>query len=75
MPRQRTTNPYENLNSYIMIRGGIDRHERMMDVEFFKDIADSAKKMASLLRDTLAYDLDADLARDINLVLEEYKNL
>lgn len=49
MPRSRYTNPIENLRSYLMIHLGIDRDERMADVEYLADVVDSAEKMKQIL--------------------------
>lgn len=37
------TDPVENLNSYVMVHGGIDRHERLLDVEWMRDVVNAAR--------------------------------
>lgn len=49
MPRERYTNPIENLRSYIMVHGGIDRHERLMDVEWVDQVIKAAKEVAAVV--------------------------
>lgn len=51
-PRRRT-NPVENLNAYVMVHGGVDRHERLLDVEWIRDVVKAAQAVADLahLRD------------------------
>jgi hypothetical protein len=46
--RARYSNPVENLNTYVMIHGGIDRHERLLDVEWLKGVVEEAQSVARL---------------------------
>ena len=41
---KRLTDPCENLRCYIMVHGGIDRHERLLDVEWIEEIVALAKE-------------------------------
>lgn len=41
---KRLTDPIENLRCYIMVHGGLDRHERLLDVEYLEDVLKAAKK-------------------------------
>lgn len=40
---KRLTDPIENLRCYIMVHGGLDRHERLLDVEYLEDVLKTAK--------------------------------
>lgn len=45
MSRSRYSNPVENLRSYVMVHGGVDRDERLKDVEWVEDIIQAAKEV------------------------------
>jgi len=34
------------MRTYIMVHGGIDRHERLLDVEWIADVVESAQAVA-----------------------------
>lgn len=42
---KRLTDPCENLRCYIMVHGGIDRHERLLDVEWIEDVIQAARQV------------------------------
>lgn len=44
---KRLTDPCENLRCYIMVHGGIDRHERLLDVEFIESLVRAANEVVA----------------------------
>lgn len=53
MPQSRRsyTNPIENLRSYIMLKGGIQKDERMTDLEWAQDKIAAGEKLANQVSD------------------------
>lgn len=47
MSRSRYTNPVENMRSYVMVHGGIDRDERLRDVEWLEDVVNAAMEVSN----------------------------
>lgn len=42
------TDPLENLASYVMVHGGIDRHDRLIDIEWLRDVLRAARGVCEL---------------------------
>jgi hypothetical protein len=60
MSRSRYTDPMENLRSYVMVHGGIDREERLVDVEWVEDVIKAAKEVG---RSVTSDEYDASIKR------------
>lgn len=41
------SDPVENINSYVMVHGGIDRSERLLDVEWIREVVDAARDVTN----------------------------
>lgn len=41
------SDPVENLNSYVMVHGGIDRHERLLDIEWIREVVNAARELTN----------------------------
>lgn len=60
MSRSRYSDPIENIRSYVMVHGGVDRHERLIDVEWIQDVIQAAKEVARSVTDD---EYDASIAK------------
>lgn len=47
MSRSIYSNPVENLRSYVMVHGGLDRTERLLDVEWIEDVVTAAREVTN----------------------------
>lgn len=41
------SDPVENLNSYVMVHGGIDRQERLLDIEWIRDVVNGVRELTN----------------------------
>lgn len=41
------SDPVENLNSYVMVHGGIDRQERLLDIEWVREVVSLARELTN----------------------------
>lgn len=48
MSRSRYTNPVENMRSYIYVHNGLDKDERLADVEWIEAVVDAARDLTNV---------------------------
>jgi hypothetical protein len=72
--RDRYTNPVENLRSYVMVHGGIDRQERLIDVEW---VEMKVKLADELIKDLtqLVNSYTPELSEQLNEILVKWRGL
>ena len=46
-PPVRRSDPVENMRMYIMVHGGVDRHERLLDVDWLASLRAAATDVAN----------------------------
>lgn len=44
--RYRRSNPIENLRSYVMVQGGLQRHDRLLDIDWLNDLREAARRVS-----------------------------
>jgi len=44
--RHRRSNPVENLRAYIMVKGGVQRHDRLIDLDWLNDVLTAARRVS-----------------------------